>query len=133
MAKKSVNDDIKNIITSNSNKISYFVKWFVDSDRTEESYNKNCKKNTTVEFETAMNDWLNREDVQEAIKQYLKSIRSLKMLDIYNSMYGKAIEGDKNCADWCEKFFKSDFFESVEDEANKYLEGINIPGLSGDK
>lgn len=126
MAKKTLDNNIKNIIQSNKEKISYFVKWYVDSDRSKEDYNKNIKMNTTVEYETAMNDWLGRVDVQEAIREYLKSIRSLKMLDIYNSMYDKALKGDKQCADWCEKFFKSDFFNDGKSEIDEILESLNI-------
>ena len=132
--KKTVNDDIKKLIKSNVIKISYFVKWYVDSDRSEKSYDKEIKGMTQVEYETAMNDWLTREDVQEAIKAYLKQVQNLKMLDIYNSMYDKAVKkGDVNSAKWCEQFFKGDFFKNGEDEVNEYLSGINIPGLQGDK
>ena len=131
--KKTVNNDIKKIIKSNVNKICYFVKWYVDSDRSEKSYNDEIKGMTQVEYDTAMNDWLEREDVQEAIKAYLNQVKSLKMFDIYNAMYSKAVnKGDVNSAKWCEQFFKSDFFKNGEDEVNEYLSGINIPGLQGD-
>ena len=131
--KKTVSDDIKKLIKSNVNKISYFVKWYVDSDRSEKSYDKEIKAMTQVEYDTAMNDWLEREDVQEAIKAYLKQVKNLKMLDIYNAMYDKAInKGDVNSAKWCEQFFKSDFFKNGEDEVNEYLSGIHITGLEGD-
>ncbi|AYD39830.1 hypothetical protein D4Z93_04580 [Clostridium fermenticellae] len=105
--KKAVNDDIKKLIKSNVNKICYFVKWYVDSDRSEKSYNSEIKSMTQVEYETAMNDWIEREDVQEAIKAYLNQVKNLKMFDIYNSMYDKAVKkGDVNSAKWCEQFFK---------------------------
>lgn len=131
--KKTVNNDIKKIIKSNGQKIAYFVKWYVDSDRSEKSYNNEIKGMTQVEYSTAMNDWLEREDVQEAIKAYLNQVKNLKMFDIYNSMYDKAVKkGDVNSAKWCEQFFKSDFFKNGEDEVNEYLDGIHIAGLEGD-
>lgn len=134
MAKKTPPENIKNMLHGNNQKISYFIKWYVDSDRTKENYDKEIKNCTAVEYETAMSDWIMREDVQEAIKAYLKQVQNLKMLDIYNSMYNKAIKkGDVNSAKWCEDFFKSDFFKNGEDEVNEYLDGINIPGLQGDK
>ena len=129
----------RNIITenlgSNSNKIAFFVKWYVDSkDKSEEDYNNVCKCCSIVEYSHAMSEWLLREDVQEAIKEYLKAQRSIKMLNIFNAMYDKAVSlGDVNSAKWCETFFKSEFFESETDEADDYLEGINIPSLSGGK
>ncbi|MBE6066196.1 MAG: hypothetical protein E7211_00630 [Clostridium lundense] len=123
--KKSVDNNIKSIITTNSNKIGYFVKWYVDSDRTKASYEKDIKQCCACEYETALS-WLDRKDVKEAIKEYLKSVRELKMLDIYNSMYEKAMKGDKQCADWCEKFFKSDFFGGSKSEIDKILDTLNI-------
>ncbi|AKN32314.1 hypothetical protein Ccar_16165 [Clostridium carboxidivorans P7] len=126
--------DIKKNIKTNSNKKSYFVRWYIDSDKSKDSYNKEIKNVTQVGYETAMQEWLYDEDVQEAIKQYLKVLRNIKMLNIYESMYNKALnKGDVNAAKWIESFFKSDFFESGQDEINNYLEGINIPGLEGDK
>lgn len=137
MGNKRSTTKIRANIENNSIKISYFVKWYVDSkDKSKDDYEKNCKHNTGgVEYEYAITEWLVREDVQGAIKEYLKAQRVIKMLDIYQSMYSKALEGDKQCADWCEKFFKSDFFENSVDEIDDYLDGINIPGLkkSGDK
>lgn len=128
--KKSVPAEIKKMLNSNSQKLSYFVKWYVDSNRSEESYNKEIKHNCGVEYETVMSDWLLKSDVQEAIKAYLKSVRNLKMLDIYNSMYDKAVnKSDVSSAKWCQDFLTSDFFESKEDEIDNYLSGINIPGL----
>lgn len=121
--------NIKKYLSNNQDKKAYFVKWYVDSDKTEESFNKMCKS-SAVTYEYAMNEWLMEEDVQEAIKQYLKVQRSLKMLDIYNAMYKKALDkGDTNSAKWCSDFFKSDFFEDSADEVDDYLSGIDIPAL----
>lgn len=125
MIKKTVDNNIKKMITTNSQKIGYFVRWYVDSDRSKSSYDKEIKQNTSVEYETALS-WLDRADVREAIKEYLKSVRELKMLDIYNSMYDKALNGDKQCADWCSKFFKSDFFGEGQSEIDKILDSLNI-------
>lgn len=125
---------IKNIesnFDSNGIKKSKFARWYIDSkDKTESDYNDNCKNQTNVSYEHAMNEWLMDEQVQDAIKQYLKAQRNIKMLDIYNSMYNKAIDkGDTNSAKWCSEFFKSDFFEDNVDEVDDYLSGIEIPSL----
>lgn len=128
------NDEIKKYLKNNKEKKVYFIKWYIDSDdKTKESYEKECKPNSIVEFESAMK-WLLEEDVQEAVKAYLKNQRVFKMLEIYDSMLKKAINGDVKSAEWVEKFFKSDFFKGDEvDEINEYLDGIDIPALSGDK
>ncbi|NMM65541.1 hypothetical protein HBE96_23470 [Clostridium sp. P21] len=124
--------ELKKFFKSNGKKKEYFVKWYIDSDKSKESYDKNCKKNSEVEYDTAMNNWLLEEETQEAIKEYLKAKRKLKMLEMYDAMYNKAIAGDVKSAEWVEKFFKSDFFEDGVDEVNDYLEGINIPALKGE-
>lgn len=125
--------DIEKNFESNATKKSKFARWYVDSkDKNKADYNDNCKSGTNVTYEYAMSEWLMDEQVQEAIKQYLKAQRSIKMLDIYNSMYNKAIDkGDTNSAKWCADFFKSDFFQDSVDEVDDYLEGINIPALKG--
>lgn len=127
----SVIDNIKSFISTNSIKKSYFVKWYVDSkDKSEEDYNNNCKTLANVTYQTAMHTWLMEEQVQEAIKAYLKQQRNVKMLEIYDSMYNKAVDkGDVNSAKWVEEFFKSNFFEDTQDEINQFMDGINIPAL----
>jgi len=126
------NDEIKKYLKNNKEKKVYFIKWYIDGDKTKESYEKECKHLSIVEYETAMK-WLLEEDVQEAVKAYLKNQRVFKMLEIYDSMLKKALSGDVKSAEWVEKFFKSDFFKGDEvDEIDEYLDGIDIPGL-GDK
>ncbi|NME94601.1 hypothetical protein HF847_01075 [Clostridium cochlearium] len=127
------NDEIKKYLKNNKEKKVYFIKWYIDSDdKTKESYEKECKPNSIVEYESAMK-WLLEEDVQEAVKAYLKNQRTFKMLEIYDSMLKKAINGDVKSAEWVEKFFKSDFFAGDEvDEIDEYLSGIDIPALKGE-
>lgn len=131
----NITTEIKNCLKTNKEKKFYFVKWYVDTptkDRTKENYNKNCKNNSIVEFETVMGTWLCEDDVQITIKEYMKKQKNIKMLNMYDAMYEKALNGDVKSAEWVEKFYKSDFFENEEDEIDDYLSGINIPGL-GDK
>lgn len=126
----SIINEIKKSIDTNSQKKAYFVRWYVDSDKSKDSYDKDCKNLTATNYETVMKEWLMQEDVQEAIKQYLKLQRNIKMMEIYDAMYDKAIKkGDVNSAKWCETFFKSDFFENEEDEIDNYLDGVDIPAL----
>lgn len=127
----SVINNIKGLISTNSIKKSYFAKWYVDSkDKSEEDFNNKCKSLSNVTYQTAMTNWLIDEEVQEAIKAYIKQQRNIKILEIYYSMYDKAVnKADVNCAKWVEEFFKSDFFEDSVDEVDDYLSNINIPGL----
>lgn len=128
--------NFKDKIKSNANKIGYFVQWFVDSEskhRIEANYNKEVKGLTGVEFSFAMSEWLIREDVQDAIKEYMKQKKFLRIVDIYNSMYEKALKGDVQASKFIIDFSKSDFFKDTQDDIDNYLCGINIPGLAGDK
>lgn len=124
--------NIKKMISVNANKKAYFVKWYVDSNKSKESFDAEIKKLCNCEWEYAMSEWLLDEDVQNAIKEYLKQQRQIKMMEMYDAMYQKAKNGDVKSAEWVEKFFKSDFFEDSADEIDDYLEGINIPALKGE-
>lgn len=126
-----ITTDLKKYFKTNSVKMAHFVKWYVDSDKSKESYESECKVQTQADFEYVMQEWVVREDVQLAIKKYIKMQSDIKMIEMYEAMYQKAIEkGDVKCAEWCQKFYKSDFFkESEENEIDNYLNDINIPEL----
>ncbi|PJI07657.1 MULTISPECIES: hypothetical protein [Clostridium] len=133
MKSRTTKETIMEKLDVNSNKIYPFIKWYVDTskkDRTKENFNKDCKSCCGCEFENAMQNWLIREDVQSAIKEYMKQKRFVKIIEIYNAMCTKAIEkGDTNAAKWVVDFSKSDFFEDGEDEMDDYLSNIDIPAL----
>lgn len=130
--KNNFRDEIKSKINANATKISFFVRWYVDTpkkDRTEENYDEKCKPIANIDFHAAMMNWLVREDVQEAIRTYMKQKKFLRITDIYESMCEKAQKGDVNAARFVLDFSKSDFFEDEADEMDNYLSGINIPAL----
>ncbi|KOF57461.1 hypothetical protein AGR56_13840 [Clostridium sp. DMHC 10] len=133
MKTKTTKGTIMQKLDVNSNKIYPFVKWYVDTsakDRTKENFDKSCKNSCGCEFENAMENWLIREDVQEAIRTYMKQKRFVKICDVYDAMYIKAIEkGDTNAAKWVVDFSKSEFFEDKQNEMDNYLSGIDIPAL----
>lgn len=125
--------NIEELIKTNAKKKSKFCYWYVNSTKKDKKdYDLNCKKLTSVEYETAIQEWLLLEDVQNAIKELLKQQRNIKMLEIYNSMYEKALKGDVKASEWVEKFFKSDFFDNKQDEVDNFLDGIDIPALKGE-
>ena len=72
-------------------------------------------------------EWLTREDAQEAIVRYKKEMHKLKMMEIYDTMVDKALEGNVNAAKWVEDFTKSDFFDDSTDEINDFLSAIKLP------
>lgn len=126
---------IKGCLKTNTEKYYHFVKWFCDTkpeDRTKEKWDNSSSKKSCggLEFDYCTNELLKKDDIQVAIKTYLKNMRNVKMLSIYEKMYEKALDGDVRCADWCANFFNSDFFENKEDEVDSFLNGINIEGLN---
>jgi hypothetical protein len=126
----------KDKITSNGGKIAYFVKWYVDTPmkkRTKEDFDKNAKGSCTAEYEHAMSEWLQRSDVQDSILEYMKSQKFIKITNIYDSMCEKALAGDVNASKFVIDFSKSDFFSVEADEADSYLDGIDIPVLKKGK
>lgn len=127
--------DMKKMIKNNGDKKAYFVKWYVDSDKSEEDYNKTCKNITGVSWNHAMQEWLIEKEVQATVKYYLGLQRNVKLLEIFDSMYDKALtKGDVNSAKWVTEFFQSNFFEDSTNEIEDYLSGIDIPALkSGGK
>lgn len=126
--------NFKDKIESNASKIAYFVQWYVDTntkDRTIEDYDTKVKGNTAVTFDYAMSEWLIRPDVQDAIREYMKQKKFIKIVNIYDSMYEKALTGDVQASKFVIDFSQSEFFQDAESEVNEYLDGINIPGLNG--
>jgi len=121
--------DFKNsILDCLSNKKLYeFVKWYCTSDQSEKSYDTIKKYLNDVEFKFAIENHLNREDVQNAIKLWIKKTKDMSMLKVYNVMLNKALEGDVKSADWLSKFGNSDFFKDDEEsELHDFAKGLNI-------
>ena len=130
MKTKTTKETIMQKLDVNSNKIYPFCKWYVDTpakDRTKENFNKNCKNSCCCEYENAIENWLIREDVQGAIKEYMKQKRFVKITDVYDAMYEKAVsKGDTNAAKWVIDFSKSDFFEDGKSKIDELLDTLNI-------
>jgi hypothetical protein len=78
-------------------------------------------------------EWLSREDAQEAQKEYVKHMRTKNMLNVYNAMYEKALQGDVNAAKWLETFSNSNFFEDAQNDIDDFMNEVNIPALKGGK
>lgn len=123
---------LKKKFRTNAEKLSAFVRWYCDFEDEREDFETYSKKFLGgVTWETAQY-WLFRDDVQDAIIFWESKIKLIKLMRVYKTMYNQAEnKGNVNAANWVEKFSKNDLFTSVEDEANLYLDGINIPGIKG--
>lgn len=117
--------------------LAKYVDWYMTPEHKRCSWEDlaNCdvnfkQKNGDIKTEQfAEENWLPRQDVQEAMQAYLKYFKRQNLTMLYQSMLDKAMNGDVRAADWVVKFSESDFFNDEHDEVNDFLSGINIPGL----
>ena len=133
--------NVKTVVGTLQEYVPYYLAKYVDWYMTPED--KRCSwedlakcdinyKTKTGEIKTpefAEENWLPRQDVQEAMQAYLKYFKKQNLTMLYQSMLKKAMNGDVKAADWVVKFSEGEFFNDEHDEVNDFLSGINIPGL----
>jgi len=107
-------------------KIAYFVTWYCKEENERENFEEYSKRFLgNVTEETAMG-YLEREDVQKAIKFWIGKDTTLDMIKLYKSMYEKAMKGDVQSANWVVKFVDSGFFKDKKDQLDELLNGVEI-------
>ena len=117
--------------------LAKYVEWYMTpvekrcpwEDLAKCDMNFKTKDGTIKTPEFAEENWLPRQDVQEAMQAYLKYFKKQNLTMLYQNMLKKAMQGDVKAADWIVKFSESEFFDDGHDEVNDFLSGINIPGL----
>ena len=117
--------------------IAKYVDWYLTPTEDRISWEDLCNcdinykhrngDNKTEQF--AKENWLTREDTQKCIQIYMKHMKTINTMKIYEKMLDKALAGDVNAAKYIEGFHNSDFFDEGEDELNDFLNTINIPKL----
>lgn len=117
--------------------IAKYIEWYLTNKDERCTWDELCQcdknfrskngDNKTEKF--AYENWLTREDAQRAIQIYMKHMKTINTMQIYQKMFAKALDGDVNAAKYIENFHNSDFFDESEDELNDFLSGINIPAL----
>lgn len=114
--------EYKKLLTNNVEKMWVFCLWYVE--------NKNPKEFPKMlgnYSKEKVNKYLENEEVIAVIKEHAKVNKDLNMIRIYEKMLEKALEGDVNCANWVEKFSKSDFFGTKEtSKLEEIVKGFNI-------
>ena len=108
--------------------IAGFIIWYYSPEDKRISFEQLSKRyvNNIKNLDECI-EWLSREDAQEAVIAYKKYMHKLKMMEIYDTMVNKALEGNVNAAKWCEDFTKSDFFDDSTDEINDFLNSVKLP------
>lgn len=101
------------------------AEWWLSSDKTKESYEAEYQKTIGVQYETVLT-YLDDKDVQEILKANYKKKSTVRMLEIYDNMLRKALDGDVKSAEWIEKFNNSNFFKGDKTEIDKIIEGLQV-------
>ena len=117
--------------------ICKYIEWYLTEPNERPKWEELCKcdnhfldkdgVNKTEKF--AKDNWLSREDAQKCIQIYMKHMKVINTMRIYQTMMEKALTGDVNAAKYVESFHASDFFDESTDEIDDFLNKVNIPSL----
>ena len=120
------------------NYIAKYIEWYM-SDKDERPKwedlvtcdpNFKYKDGTYKTEKFCLDNWLTREDSQKCIQIYMKHMKTINTMKIYQKMVEKAMQGDTNAAKWVESFHDSEFFDESTDEIDDFLNKVNIPSLA---
>ena len=104
-----------------------FIIWY-KSDETKRKPFEELKDAKITNLDNCI-DWLTREDCQNALQIYEKHMKKFKLMELYNSMYDKAMKGDVNAAKYVATFADSDFFNDSTDEIEDFMKNVNLSSL----
>lgn len=106
-------------------KMIKFVRWYEEGANPEEwDKVKQHVNNVTMEF--ALDTYLNRVDVQRAIKMIIEYKKDFNLIRIYQQMVKKALDGSVESANWVVKFSESSFFKSKKSEIDNILDSLDV-------
>lgn len=129
MAEKRTTSDINKAlddILSANKKLRAFVKWYCNG-QSEEEYEKIKNSYCSgLDMQSALNQYLERDDVKEGIAYVIRANKELDLIKIYNKMLTNALNGDVNCANWIMKFGESKFFDNSKNEIDKIIDGLDL-------
>ena len=113
---------------TSSRRYSMFVVWYCTDEKERETWEEFTSKNNynNIPWEYVKENWLLDEDIQRAIKYYMRLQHSNKMKNIYDKMYEQALAGDVQSAKYIIDFSKDFFATEKEDELEKLLGGVDI-------
>lgn len=120
---KDIYKEVEEVL--DNKKMIRFCRWYIEGANPKEwDKVKQHLNNVTMEF--ALDTYLDRLDVQKAIKMLIDYKRDFNLIKIYQEMVKKALEGDVNSANWVVKFSDSSFFKSKKSEIDNILEGLDL-------
>ncbi|MBD7909732.1 hypothetical protein H9661_00050 [Clostridium sp. Sa3CVN1] len=106
-------------------KLRHFVRWYADG-QDEADYERIRSYYNDFDMQKALDTYLERDDVKQAIQYVTKSQKDMNLIKIYNTMVKKALEGDTNSANWVVKFSESDFFIDRKSAIDDIISGLDM-------
>lgn len=143
MGMSNVKKDYKTVLQKMCDAAPYYIakyiEWYMTDAAEREPWEKLCecdqnfrsKDGTNKTEKFAKDNWLSRDDAQKCIQIYMKHMKVINTMKIYQKMMEKALGGDVNAAKYIEGFHASDFFDESTDEIDEFLNRVNIPKLKG--
>lgn len=120
---KDIYKEVEEVL--DNKKMIRFVRWYIEGAKPEE-WDKVKQHLNNVIMEFALDTYLDRIDVQRAIKMLIEYKKDFNLIKIYQQMVKKSLEGDVNCANWVVKFSESSFFNSKKSELDNILDGLDV-------
>ncbi|OSA91023.1 UNVERIFIED_ORG: hypothetical protein B2H93_14800 [Clostridium botulinum] len=122
--KEENSNDLKSIL--DNKKIWYFIKWYMNGHKEEDYKTVQTILGINKDSNWAIKNYLEREDVRRCMIEITKLNKDFNLVQIYNKMYEKALEGDVNSANWIVKFSESDFFKNKVNEFKEMVKGLDV-------
>ena len=122
---RTLNDNIKDCL--DNKKLFTFIRWYLNGAKEEEFKTVQQCLDIKHDKEWAIKTYLEREDVQRAMIEITKLNKDFNLVQIYNKMFEKALEGDVNSANWIVKFSESEFFgKKDKSEIDKIIDNLDV-------
>lgn len=107
-------------------KIKKAVQFYFNTDRSKKAYTSTYKDIIALEYDTLIMHFKNNKDYLDAIKEELNKRKESEMLEIYEVMKKKALEGDVKSAEFVQKFLTSDFFGNSKSEIDNIIDNLEV-------
>lgn len=120
---KDIYKEVEEVL--DNKKMIRFVKWYIEGANPSE-WDKVKQHLNNVSMEFALDTYLDRIDVQRAIKMLIEYKKDFNLIKIYQEMVKKALEGDVNSANWVVKFSESSFFKSKKNEIDDIIDSLEL-------
>lgn len=117
-------DGVKDLL--DNKKIWWFIKWYLNGQKEDEWEQVQKVLSVNITPKEGLEKYLQREDVQRAMIEITKLNKDFNLVQIYNKMLEKALDGDYNSANWIVKFSESEFFDKKKSKIEDMLGSLTM-------